>query len=94
MLQTAQKSPEIEHLANDAECFVLVLVALGLIGRDGGGPRPRLPGVDSGPGEVGSEGVRGIPEPYNKIYVYSLTNVSCDDVDRALSSTLVSLRLH
>ena len=36
--------------------------------RMAGGPRSRPWGVDSGPGEGSSEGVRGAPEPYKNIY--------------------------
>ena len=42
--------------------FVSIRELFGMAGR----PRSRPLGVDSGPGEGGSEGVRGAPEPYNK----------------------------
>ena len=40
-----------------------------------GRPRSRSPGVDSGPGEGGSEGLRGAPEPFSKIYFYCRPDV-------------------
>ncbi len=43
-----------------------------------GGPRYRPLGVDSGPGERGSEGVRGAPEPYTHIHFYSHPDVRHD----------------
>ncbi len=40
-----------------------------------GGPRSRPSGVDSGPGEGGSEGVRGAPAPYKTKQIYSHPDV-------------------
>ncbi len=46
--------------------FVSIRDCFGLVGR----PFPSALGVDSGPGEGGSEGIRGAPKPYTNIYIF------------------------
>ncbi len=55
-----------------------------------GGPHSRPLGVDSGPGEGGSEGVRRGPKPYKSIHFYSHPDVHHGSHDPGLGIDLIA----